>query len=122
MKENYKKILYKRLFNFSLDCIKLSEKLKENKKPWPLADQLIRSGTSIGANIIEAKSASSKKDFIKFYQIALKSSNETTYWLLLINNSYLEFKKISAKLIKESEEISKIIAKSVITLKNKKDI
>ena len=51
---------------------------------YSLISQLLRSATSIGANLVEARAAHSKKDFIKFYEIALKSSNETKYWLCLI--------------------------------------
>ena len=53
---------------------------------WIISDQLLRSATSIGANIIEAKAASSKKDFIRFYEISLKSANETKYWLCLLRD------------------------------------
>ncbi|WP_454804644.1 four helix bundle protein [Mucilaginibacter phyllosphaerae] len=81
-------------------------------------DQLIRSGTSIGANIIEAKSGSSTKDFRNFYVIALKSANETKYWICLIRDTILlnEKEKLN-KLLNEVDEISKIIASIIINLK-----
>ena len=81
-------------------------------------DQLVRSGTSIGANIVEGKSGSSTKDFKNFYTIALKSSNETKYWLCLIRDTILINDKDEInKLIVEANELSKIIASIIINLK-----
>jgi four helix bundle protein len=81
-------------------------------------DQLLRSGTSIGANIVEAKAGSSIKDFRNFYNIALKSSNETKYWLCLIRDTILiEEKDKISKLLIEADELSKIIASIIINLK-----
>ncbi len=87
-----------------------------------IADQLIRSATSIGANVIKAKLSSSKKDNIKFFEIALKSSNETKYWCLLIREAAQEadLKEGADELLKEADEISKILASSILTLKGKK--
>lgn len=81
-------------------------------------DQLLRSGTSIGANIIEAKAGSSIKDFRNFYNIALKSANETKYWICLIRDTILikENDKLN-KLLSEADELSKIIASIIINLK-----
>ncbi len=80
-------------------------------------DQLLRSGTSVGANIVEAKSGSSTKDFKKFYIIALKSANETKYWLCLVRDTVLiDNKEQINKLLKEADEISKIIASIIISL------
>jgi four helix bundle protein len=85
-----------------------------------LLDQLLRAGTSVGANIVEAKSSGTKKEFIRYYQIALKSSNETRYWLYLIRDGLSLENENLKSLIKENEEISKIIAKSILTLKTPK--
>jgi four helix bundle protein len=80
-------------------------------------DQLLRSGTSIGANIIEAKSGGTTKDFRNFYTIALKSDNETKYWLCLIRDTILTNEKENINmLITEADELSKIIASIVINL------
>ena len=70
--------LRERSYSFSVKMIKLVETFPEKRIYWIISDQLLRSATSIGANIFEAKSASSKRDFIKYYEIALKSANETT--------------------------------------------
>ena len=76
--------------------------------------QLIRCSTSIGANVIEGKTGSSKKDWLHFYKIALKSSNETKYWLCLIRDSFnFDHDKIKS-LLKEVLEISNIIAKIIV--------
>jgi len=112
----------KRLINYSLDIIKFSEKIRRKRNLFSLADQLIRSATSIGANIIEAKSSSSKRDYLRYFEIALKSSNEIKYWLILIRESASDYKKYSNKLLKETDEISKIIGASVLTLKGKRNL
>jgi four helix bundle protein len=82
-----------------------------------IGKQLLRSATSIGANIIEAQSASSKREFQNFYSIALKSANETKYWLDLLKRSGKCASSNVDRLIEEVGEISKIIAKSILTIK-----
>jgi four helix bundle protein len=86
---------------------------------WTFCDQLIRSVTSIGANIAEARCASSKKDFIKFYDIALKSANESLYWLCLLRDSNLQEidKADVVALLSDLDIICRMLAKSLITLK-----
>lgn len=92
-----------------------------NKKVyWIISDQLLRSATSIGANVVEAKSASSKRDFIRFYEIALKSANETKYWLGLLRDATEASKEKINELLKEVDEISKMLGSSLLTMKKKK--
>jgi four helix bundle protein len=100
--------------------IKFLGTLPDRRIYWTISDQLLRSATSIGANIIEAKSASSKKDFIRFYEIALKSANETAYWLGLMKDALGEDAPEMAYLLRETDEISRIIAASLLTMKNKR--
>ena len=119
-KEKFKENFIRRLIKFSLDIIKFSEKMKQKKVFYSIIDQLMRSATSIGANVVEAKSSSSKKDYLRFFEIALKSANETKYWLILIRESMPEFKEKAIILLKEADEISKIIGSSVLTLKGKR--
>ncbi|MFA5230310.1 MAG: four helix bundle protein [Candidatus Paceibacterota bacterium] len=69
----------KRCFDLSIKTFKFIEKFPNKKIYWSLGDQLFRSMSSIGANIIEAKASCSRKEFAHFYQIALKSANETKY-------------------------------------------
>ena len=103
---------------FALDIIKVCNKVKSEKKESVLANQLIRSGTSIGANIREAFYGHGKADFIARLQIALKECYETEYWLRLLNRTkYItdtEFSSIFA----ENQSVTNILAKIVITSKN----
>ena len=86
---------------FALQIIKVCNYIKQNKKESVLTNQLIRSGTSIGANIHEAQYAQGKKDFISKLEIALKEASETGYWLeLLYRTKYIDeqtFKVLSSK-------------------------
>ncbi len=109
-----------RCYYFSIEIIKLLTDLPEKKTYWIISDQLLRCATSIEANVVEAKSSSSRKDFIKFYEIALKSANETKYWLALLRDATEADKQSINKLLAEVEEISKMLGSSVLTLKNKK--
>ncbi len=117
---NFKEEFNKRLIGFSLRVIKFCEEIRKERNLWTIADQLIRSATSIGANIIEAKSCSSKKDYLRFFQIALKSANETKYWLILTRESKPNLKTKANQLLKEADEISKIIGAGVLTMKGKR--
>ncbi|MFV1917325.1 MAG: four helix bundle protein [Patescibacteria group bacterium] len=109
-------------YQFSLAIIKFVSSFPNKKLYWILSDQLLRSATSIGANIIEAKASSSKRDFIRFYQIALKSANETKYWLSLLRDGNLVSKTKVNPLITEADELCRMLASSLLTLKGKRKI
>lgn len=109
-----------RAYYFAIDVIKLVQDFPSNKTYQIFLDQLLRASTSIGANLIEAKASSSKKDFINFYHIALKSANETIYWLCLLRDSKLVDKEVISPLYNEVIEISKMLGSSLLTMKNKK--
>ena len=110
MKEN---LIQKRSFAFSLNIIKLYQKLQANKE-FVISKQLLRCGTSIGANIVEATAAQSKKDFLSKMSIASKEARETKYWLRLLNESDLV--KISLEsYLTEIDEIINILTKIVKT-------
>jgi four helix bundle protein len=119
-KDEFKKEFNRRVIKFSLQVLKFCEKMKGKRMIWPIIDQLIRSATSIGANVIEAKSSSSKRDYLRFFEIALKSANETKYWLVLVKESQPGFKLEAEQLLKEVDEISRIIGASILTLKGKR--
>ncbi|PIS14472.1 four helix bundle protein [Candidatus Shapirobacteria bacterium CG09_land_8_20_14_0_10_39_12] len=120
--ENKKDELKDRSFKFSVNVIKFLLRLSKERIFWAIVDQLIRASTSIGANIIEAKAASSKKDFINFFQIALKSANETLYWLYLLKETAsLDTNEID-KLINENKELSRILGASLLTMKGKRSL
>ena len=108
-----------RSYNFSINIIKFIDRAPDSKRRIIL-DQLLRSATSIGANIIEAQAASSKKDFINFYNIALKSANETKYWLGLVRDTTAADKNEVQILLKEAAEIANILGASILTMRNKR--
>ncbi len=114
--------LKRRSFRFSLEIIKLLEILSKNRNYITeiLGKQLLRSGTSIGANIVEGQSAASKKEFANFYKIALKSANETKFWICILRDSYEELKVRCEELLEEAIELSNMLGSSVLTLKGKK--
>ncbi|NCU32292.1 MAG: four helix bundle protein [Candidatus Moranbacteria bacterium] len=119
-KEEFKKMLKLRAFNLARNIMKLTDKFPQKRSAWVISDQLLRSATSIGANIIESQAASSKKDFINFLNHALKSGNETKFCLALAKD--LDDKLIPEieKQLKESDELVKILGSSISTLKGKK--
>lgn len=105
-----------------MNIIDLLELLPKNYIFETIGKQLLRSATSIGANVIEAQAGRTRKDFTNFYQIALKSANEPKYWLSILkekNKDKNVFNKIEI-LLKEAIEISNMLGASLITLKNKK--
>lgn len=113
-------LLKSRAYNFSVQLINFLDKLQGNGMLSTLINQLLRSGTSIGANLIEAQSASSKRDFTNYFQIALKSANETKYWLCLLRDTRFCGEEEINKLLKELREIANMIGASVLTLKGKR--
>jgi four helix bundle protein len=121
-KDRFKKEFIARLIRFTVDIIRVCRELEKDNIFWSICDQLIRSSASVGANIVEAKSASSKLEYKKFFEIALKSANETIYWLLVIKsvNQNKNLKSEINRLYNEVIEISKIVGPSVLTLKGKK--
>lgn len=119
---NFKSNIKYRSYKFSLLIIRFISGLPEKRVYWVIGDQLLRCATSIGANIVEAQSSSSRREFIKFYEIALKSANETKYWLCLLRDSDLIKKEEIGDLLNEAIELSKMIGSSLLTLKGKKKI
>jgi four helix bundle protein len=109
-------VIVKLTFKFALDIIKYSESLQENKK-FVIANQLLKSGTSIGANIREAQNAESKADFIHKFKIAAKEIEETIYWLELCKFSD-NYPNVD-ELIEQINNISRIVNKIIITAKQK---
>lgn len=108
-----------RCYRFSLSLIEFIDTLPNNRTTVIIASQLLRSGTSIGANLVEASASSSRLEFKKFHEIALKSANETKYWLGLLRDSNKADKESVSKLLIEVIEISNMIASGVMKLKSK---
>lgn len=103
----------KRTFRFSVRIIKLVVNLPKNSVGYAIGNQVIRSGTSIGANIEEAQSAGSRKEFVRGMTIALKEARETDYWLRLIVESETVSLDKMIDIIKENQEIIKILTSIV---------
>jgi four helix bundle protein len=108
-------IIEKKSFDFAIRIVRLYKYLSDKKKEFVLSKQLLRSGTSIGANVAEAQQAQSKADFISKISIALKETTESKYWLRLLNAtdflSDIEIKTILANCV-EIEKILTTILKS----------
>lgn len=116
---DFKKQFEDRLKRFSVAVVQLAKQLKTDSLFWTIADQSLRSGTSIGANVIEARAASSLKDFIRFFEYALKSANETVYWLEIVRDTSDSCRESAERLRKEADEIAHILAASICTMKEK---
>ena len=114
-KNNFKE----RCFKYSLGIIRFTETLSEKRTYRIITEQLLRSSTSIGANFVEAKAASSKRDYIKYFEIALKSANESLYWLELLRELLTVDKAEINMLLLETQEIANIIGASLLTMKRK---
>lgn len=112
-------LILKLSFEFAVDIIKFSEKLDRLKK-FSIANQILRSGTSIGANINEAQNAESKADFVHKLKLSSKEADELEYWLLLCNEveSYPKSNELLEKLTTIKKLLNKIIGTSKNNIKN----
>ncbi len=112
-------LIEEKSFDFAVRIVKLNKYLIEQKREFVLSKQLLRSGTSIGANIAEAQQAQTKADFLTKINISLKETAETKYWLrLMIATDYLNENE-TRSLLDECVEIEKILYSIVRTTKNK---
>ena len=105
-------------FEFSLQVINFVELLEKNKR-FVIANQLLKSGTSIGANVREAQNCESRLDFIHKFKIAAKEADETEYWLLLCK--YSEIYPSNEDLLIKIKELQKIINRIISSAKTGKD-
>ncbi len=112
-------VVQEKSYKFALRIIKLYKYLTSEKKEFILSKQILRSGTSIGANIEEAIGGQSNKDFFSKMSIAYKESRETHYWLRLLRDSDYLDEKASISILKDSEELIKIIGSIQKTIKQK---
>ena len=113
----FKSDIKERCYKFSLSVISLIDTLPQKRSSWVIGDQLLRSATSIGANLVEARAASSRLEFKKFYEISLKSANETKYWLQLLDDAKLGESSTIKLLLEEVTEIANMLASGVLKLK-----
>lgn len=119
-KEKFKESFKRRLYSFVLKMIDSLDKLPKDNISNRLSDQLLRSGTSILSNHIEGQAASSKKEFTNYFQISLKSSNESKVWFALLKDSKRAKTEDTKWFLDELNELSNILASSVLTLKGKR--
>ena len=114
MKEN---VTSEKAYAFALRIIKLYKYMAVNYKEFVLSKQVLRSGTSIGANIEESVHAQSKIDFIHKLSIAQKEANETNYWIRLLRDSEYLKPKLAESLLIDCDEIQRLLAASIKTAK-----
>ena len=118
----YKKAIINRTYKFSLNSILLLKSFHQSEYATQIIiKQLIRSSTSIGANVVEAQASPTRKDFSNFINHALKSSNETRYWLALLRDTTSDLNKSNkmSELLIEAKEISNILGSTIKKLRSK---
>ncbi len=109
-KEN---VLLSKSFDFALDILDFYKELKKNRH-YDLASQVVKSGTSIGANVREAQRAVSKKDFINKLGIALKEADETEYWFQILDKKIIE---VDENLFKKIDELIRLLVSIINSTK-----
>ena len=114
-----KSILKDKSFQFALRIVKLNKFLAEEKREYVLSKQILRSGTSIGANIREAQNAQSSADFIHKLSISQKECDETMYWLELLHQSAYLSEAEYNPIYNDANELLKMLKSAIITSKNK---
>jgi len=120
MQKEDKNYFKKRLYNFVIKLIEFIDKLPNDNLSKRVGDQLLRSGTSILGNYIEGQSASSKKDFINFFNYSLKSASESKIWLAILRDTKRAKAEEVEWFLKELNEIANIFASSIITMRGKR--
>lgn len=118
LKEQFKK----RIYTYMIRLVKFLGSLPQTIVIREIISQVMRSGTSIGANYFEAQAASSRKDYQNFFNHSLKSANESIFWLLTLKNSDLvphELVNDLNWLLQETQELANIFASSILTMKNR---
>jgi four helix bundle protein len=110
-------VLKEKSFAFAVRCINLYKYLVDNKKEFIISKQLLRSGTSVGANVRESKNAESAMDFIHKLGIAQKECDETMYWLELLKTTEFLDAKMFDSMFQDAAELLKIIKSSILTKK-----
>ena len=114
MRNDRENIIVQKSVKFAISVVKYCEVLEQDRK-YVIAKQLLRSGTSIGANIFEAQNAESRADFVHKMKISAKEASETLYWLILCER--IESYKCDNQLKNDLEEIIRILSKIIATSK-----
>ena len=102
-------VIVEKSYVFALDIVKLCFGIQQEKKEYVLSRQLLKSGTSIGANVEEAVGGISKADFLAKMQIAYKEARESHYWIRLMRDSALLEEQVSHRMISNCEELLRIL-------------
>ena len=110
-------IVEKKSFRFAVRIVKLCNYLQKEKKEYTLSKQLLRSGTSIGANITESQQAQSRLDFINKLSIALKEAAESNYWIRLLYATEYLSKGEYTSIINDCKELERMLSSIIITTK-----
>jgi len=110
--------IYQKSFDFAVRIIALSNYLQKEKHQFILANQILRSGTSIGANIREGKYAASSMDFVNKLTISLKEAEETEYWLELLNKAKIITNEQATSMLIDVQEIIKMLTSIIVTTKS----
>jgi four helix bundle protein len=119
MNEKKENIIVSKSYAFALEVINLYKFLCSSPKEYVLSKQLLRSGTSIGANVNEAMSSESKRDFIHKLGIALKEARETSYWLHLLKDAQYLKEDDANRILNLCNELIRIISSIILTTKQK---
>ena len=109
--------LREKSFTFALRIVKLYQFLTEEKKEYVMSRQILKSGTSIGANIREGKNSQSKADFVNKYSIALKEADETQYWIELLYAAEIMDQEAYNSLLIDINELIALLTASIKTAK-----
>lgn len=119
MNESKDNIIAKKSYSFALEVVKIYKFLINEKKEYVISKQMLRSGTSVGANIHEAIASESKKDFIHKLGIAVKEARETSYWLNLLKDSDYVNDEQFKNLNRNCNEVIRILNSIILTTKER---
>ena len=119
MNESKDNLIIKKSYSFALEIINIYQYLVSEKKEFVISKQLLRSGTSIGANIHEAVASESKKDFVHKLGISVKESRETSYWLNLLKDSNYINQEQFINLCNHCDELTRILNSIILTTKER---
>ena len=111
-------VIEEKSFHFAVRIVKLCKLLRENPKEFILSKQLLRSGTSIGANVVEAQLAQSRADFVSKLSIALKEAVETKYWLRLLRETDYLTKAEYSSIASDCGELERLLTSIIRTIRN----
>lgn len=121
-KNSFRDEFDERIYKYMLEIVKFVDSLPKDSVCRVVGGQLLRSGTSTGANYFEARSSSSKENMKNYFQIALKSTNESKIWLRLLKDADKCKNDRLIWLIDETNQIANILGSSILTMKGKKEI